>query len=606
MRGKGNEKIDTDVLNPQGLFQAPIRYTIPAFQRRYVWEQDDQWEPLWDDVRKMAERYLEELDRSGNDRVLAAKNVAPHFLGAIVIRQVSVGIGDIARWEVIDGQQRMTTLQLLLDAVQHTCEDLGLDNTAKRLSMLVSNNEYLIREEDQVFKLWPTTEDQEAFRRAMNNKLATDGFEDSLIVQAHEYFQLHAQEWLSDYSDPDLAPVRAEALEAAVSGLLQVVVISIPSEDDPYIIFETLNARGTPLLESNLIKNYVMSLTGEVDQSSIWGDLDEDWWSEDVYQGRLLMPRKDALLNYWMVMRKGDPIRADNVFRSFRNHINSLSVGGVMADLKRDLGNYRRFEEGMRTPDEERFHYRVSRVMRIGVITPALLLILRVPREEERVKALQALESYLVWRMLCRGDSKDYNRLTLDLVYKLNRHGLDNAGEVVFTHLKEQESYSREWPDYQTLEDNLVRRHLYRVLTRGKLRLVLEGIEETLRTSMSEQIEVPKDLTIEHVMPQSWESTWPLRDRVDQEDATDRRNSLVHTIGNLTLINGYLNSSLSNAPWEDKRETLGKHSILHLNKDLLEESRNKDWDEEFIQARSKRMAKLVAQVWPGPDSPVWD
>ena len=86
----------------------------------------------------------------------------------------------------------------------------------------------------------------------------------------------------------------------------------------------------------------------------------------------------------------------------------------------------------------------------------------------------------------------------------------------------------------------------------------------------------------------------------------NNRNRLIHTIGNLTLISGGLNSTLSNAPWQDKRETLGKHSVLHLNKDLLEESYDKDWDEDFIQARSKRMAKLVAEVWPGPDSPVWD
>ena len=129
--------LTTNILNPKDLFQKPVHYTIPAFQRPYVCTHDDQWEPLWDDVRNLAENYLEELERSGNNSVEAEQRTTPHFLGAVVLQQIPTAARDIDQREVIDGQQRVTTLQLLLDAIQQICEEKMLKPTATRLSKLV-------------------------------------------------------------------------------------------------------------------------------------------------------------------------------------------------------------------------------------------------------------------------------------------------------------------------------------------------------------------------------------------------------------------------------------------------------------------------------------
>ena len=133
----------TDILTPKDLFQKEVRYTIPPFQRPYVWSQDDQWEPLWEDVRNVAETYLEELERSGNNGVEAEQKTSPHFLGAVVLKQVPTAAKDIDQREVIDGQQRVTTLQLLLDAIQQICEESDqpyLTRAARRLAKLVTND----------------------------------------------------------------------------------------------------------------------------------------------------------------------------------------------------------------------------------------------------------------------------------------------------------------------------------------------------------------------------------------------------------------------------------------------------------------------------------
>ena len=115
----------TEILQPRMLFQKLIRYEIPQFQRPYVWTQEDQWEPFWEDVRNTAENYLESNTRQ------------PHFLGAVVLQQRQTAASEIETRIVVDGQQRLTTLQLLLDAVQEVFEQSGYDLPARRMSSLV-------------------------------------------------------------------------------------------------------------------------------------------------------------------------------------------------------------------------------------------------------------------------------------------------------------------------------------------------------------------------------------------------------------------------------------------------------------------------------------
>ena len=126
----------------------------------------------------------------------------------------------------------------------------------------------------------------------MDNGLAINDFEESLIVQAHEFFQLQVRKWLQDGTGP--IEHRIDALEAAATSMLQMVVIDLGSQDDPNLIFETLNARGTPLEQSDLIKNFVLSREGDP-QGDIWENLDDGWWRAEVRQGRLFRPRLDML-----------------------------------------------------------------------------------------------------------------------------------------------------------------------------------------------------------------------------------------------------------------------------------------------------------------------
>ena len=171
--------MQTSILSPQEIFFKIVRYEVPVFQRPYIWTKDDQWEPLWEDVSDMAEAIIE------------TGEVGRHFMGAIVLQQRLNPIQGIETRIVVDGQQRLTTLQLLIDAVQEVFERDGYQGPAVRLDSLVNTPEaFRGNNPDLAYKVWPTTFDQAAFRHAMSNELSSDAYKNSRIVAAHNYFKL--------------------------------------------------------------------------------------------------------------------------------------------------------------------------------------------------------------------------------------------------------------------------------------------------------------------------------------------------------------------------------------------------------------------------------
>jgi uncharacterized protein with ParB-like and HNH nuclease domain len=290
--------MEADKHTVKALFEKDRRYIIPTFQRPYVWDQEKQWEPLWDDVRNLAERYADALNEEDNQTAKAEEKTGTHFLGAIVLQQIPTSAIDMDRRNVIDGQQRMLTLQILLDAAQSIIEEENFKKEAKQLSKLVLNDEDFA-EGDDIFKIWPTSGDREAFRAAMTNSQTVEGFEDSKVVQAHEFFSLQVKEWLRTADEIERAK-KVQAITTALIGLIELVVIDLKTNDDAYVIFETLNARGTPLLASDLVKNYILqTASGKgLDTNKIyeenWKVFEENWWREDIRQGRLVRPRIDV------------------------------------------------------------------------------------------------------------------------------------------------------------------------------------------------------------------------------------------------------------------------------------------------------------------------
>ena len=600
-----------DTLNAKDLFEKNVRYVIPTFQRPYVWNQDDQWEPLWLDVENAAERYLDALAASDDDAAKAEKLAGRHFLGAIVVQQELTGAAEIETRNVIDGQQRLTTMQILLDAAQEVAEAQGWEEVAEGLTDLVLNNKrYARKNADHVFKLWPTSTDRDAFRAVMKNGGDTEAFAGSQIVLAHEYFRLRIVDWVEKAPPGSERQRRIHALETALLGLLELVVIDLESADDAFVIFETLNARGTPLRPSDLVKNYLMQTVaaegGSPDaiHAAHWVQFErEEWWRKDIRQGRLTRPRIDVFLDYWLELVTRNEVASHDVFPVFRGLVEEedRSIVGLVAEIQRDGQTFREMDDIDPWSPEGTFLYR-WRTMDVGTSTPLLLWLMGQPEEvldrDERQACLRTLESFLVRRMVGRLTTKNYNLLFLEVLKRLVDNGAGGTHQALEQYLLEQTSDARSWPTDAEFTANLTGLPLYRLLTRGRMRMILESIEDSFRSPNSEDEFVKRGkLTIEHLLPQAWKTHWPLPSDADPVLAAVERDRILHTLGNLTLVTSRLNPGLSNNAWDAKRPALNEHTVLLMNTRLLQEHPDA-WGEEQIHDRGRKLAEVAIEIWP--------
>ena len=600
--------MQTNLLHPHELFAKPIRYEVPDFQRRYVWKQDEQWEPLWDDVADLAQSLME-------------GGAEAHFLGAVVLQPAQFGTGETERRIVVDGQQRLTTLQLLIDAVQEVLATRGHSGPAMRLSALVENPEaYQDGDKDNAFKVWPTAVDRAAFRHAMHNDLSATAHSDSRIVQAHDYFKEQVGQWLDGFGAAAEAPVKAaKALDKALRTKLELVVIDLGGSEDAHMIFETLNARGTPLLQSDMVKNRILHdarikrSDGDDDrpraEQELW-PFDDNWWNKEVGRGLQRRPRIDVFLNHWLTLRNRSETKPYNEFRVFGDYADKRSEAEerprdeTVRDIAKDIGDlgqiYRDVEESR--PESIASFLERRNAMNVGVVTPLVLWLLssNVP-QATLTNCVRAIESFLVRRVVCGYSARSYGGLFVGLLAKLATSSVAMADGIVVSYLAQQTTQAGRWPDDQELGERFVTAPLYRLLTQRRLRMVLTGIEERLRTPKAESPEAPRDLHIEHIMPQAWYGEhWGLPAGVEPVEATANRNRAVHTIGNLTLVNKQLNSSLSNGPWLEKRKALADHSVMFLSKRLVHNGPD-TWDERQIEARANWLHARAVEVWPYAD-----
>lgn len=541
--------MEVAISNMQTLFVAPVRYEVPPFQRAYIWNKEKQWDPLWEDIANMAEDILEHN---------SIESKPPgHFLGAVVLQQKRVPTPMFQHRIVVDGQQRLITLQILLNAVGNVFEENGDKKASSRLYELVINSEHRRGSDpDNRFKVWPTTTDQSAFRQAMSdeskfNKYDNKTNEISPIIEAHDYFKTQIRFWLNDQPKG-----RSEALEQTVTQLLELVVIDLGESDNPHVIFETLNARGTPLLQSDLVKNMILYEANKHTSYQEVKNLDQlwsfqnNWWRKEIRQGRIFRPRVDVFLYYWLVMRKVDGFAPERLFSEFRKYSDDKDITKVAADLNNIGKLYKKYET---YPEQyiKKFRYHMT-TMQVGALNPVILWLLSEEISEDQLLiGLEALESHQIRRMVCRMNTRGYTRLFVNLLKELSGEP-ENSGDIIREYLMNQDSNVGLWPSDEEFENCFINFPLYQQLTRGRLRIIMESIEEALRTTKAETQSVPTGLTIEHIMPQLWQRHWQTLPS-DLDNAEENRNRVIHTIGNLTLVNNRLNSDLSNAPWKERK-----------------------------------------------------
>lgn len=291
----------------------------PLFQRPYVWKRDEQWAPLWNDIRQLAERLCacsQEQD---------AHKVKPHFLGAVVLDQYRVSIGKPDARSIIDGQQRLTTLALFMAAFRDCLRrdekfQQKYDRQARKLEKLLFNED--VTDSVDRYKVLPTTIDKPPYTAVMDagslqalQAKGELGIVDlaARVPQAYIYFHEAIADWLDEPTDEAGSLIRVESLSNALRDKIRIVVIDMDEQDDAQAIFETLNARGTPLLPSDLIKNFLFR-QAQAEQADLdhlykdhWQEFEKDdaFWRHVVGIGHAKRPRIDLYLQHYLTLRAG-------------------------------------------------------------------------------------------------------------------------------------------------------------------------------------------------------------------------------------------------------------------------------------------------------------
>lgn len=614
-----------DKLTVHDLFQRERRYVVPLYQRPYVWGLEEQWAPLWEDIERQA------------DACLAAHggvSQRSHFLGAVVLNVSRIVGSGVARSEVIDGQQRLTTLQILLAALRDRAETMG-SQYAARLRRLTEHEDEKAGSEG-VFKVWPTNADRAVFRAVMTagsapallTKLQVQRANAPRMAAAYFFFWDRIGEFLAaGESEAEGQEGRVDALRQALRTALQLVVIELEDQDDPQVIFETLNARGQPLLPSDLIRNFLFLQADResgADQDALydeyWRDFDDRrlamavqgenrFWHIDERQGRLTRPRIDLFLFHYLVMKLGGDFNIGQLFREFRTwRANEADrVEPLLADIRAHAAIFAQLIAPEGVGRVATFARRLK-ALDNSTVYPLLLLLLSMPSgrlsEASRDQIMQDLESWLVRRHVCWLTNKNYNRFFTALLTKVKGAAPDeDLAEVVRAELTRSADPTTAWPTDEEFLAAWLAKPVYAKSRPDRSVMLLSALELQLRTRRNEAVSLPASLSVEHLLPQKGAlDDYPYADPMPRKDSESDdlcRERLIHTIGNLTLLTSELNASASNAAFTRKALKLVEDSDLRLNA-WLRVSPPTAWSETEIVERGEKLFDTALEVWPRP------
>lgn len=622
--------MDASVASVLDVFEKKMHLEVPLFQRQYVWTEDRHWAPLWEDVSRKFDEYLE-----------GRRDAPAHFLGAMVLDQKQVPTTHVERRLIIDGQQRLTTFQILLSAIRDFCEENGCAELAKECNKFILNTGMMANPDVEKFKISPTQRDQEQFRDVITSfsraelvkrhpltkkKRARKYDPRPRMIEAYIYFHDQLREFF--IGTPTEPPLKADVpldqrLDECIQALrraLNIVVIDLGKDDDAQVIFETLNARGEPLLPADLLRNYIFLRASRNNEpreelyNKYWGRFDDDFWRVEVSQGRLTRPRSDLFLQHYLASQVMREVPIKHLFVEYKYWIDKKkpfpTVAAELAQLAKQGDAFRRIMAP--APDDVLYPLGTFlNAFEIGTAHPLLLTLLEAGLDDAQwAKISTTIESYILRRAVCGLTNKNYNRVFLSATSHLRNKG---ASAIALTDaLSSLSGDSTEWPNDRRFATAWKQNNMYSGLPGQRCVHVLKRLNDTLYTSKMEKISIDGGLTIEHLLPQNWYEHWLLPDGrkgassldlllddhpQDLTEACERRDSLLQTVGNLTLMTQPLNSAASNRPWLEKRKEIEGSAMLPISVEL----RTIDaWDEDAIVARSERLFQRALKIWPGP------
>ena len=542
-------------------FNGEKQNLIPLFQRPYTWTENN-WQALWDDLMVQYEE----------------GDTGTHFMGAIVsvpARSTPVGV---SKYLIIDGQQRLTTVSILLCALRD-----GLDsNSASRIQEVYLTNRF--RDLEDTLKFVPTQVDRDVYRAIALDRQVPENNKDVRMAAAYHFFTNK----LLRGTDRNDDPVDPAKVLTTLEQCLQVVMINLGDDDDPYLIFESLNFKGEPLTQADLVRNYLLmrfrhSISAGGEQERVYSK----YW---VPLESMLKSNLTEFLRHY-TMKDGDDIKKGGIYAAIRTRLKSMdSTEAVEAEVQ-SMQRFGEFYAKFLSPAQEEvtiIRDRLENIKDIKVTTsyPLLLRLFNARQtgdlsDVELEKCLGLVESFVVRRTVCGVPTNPLNKLFIQLAKNfpdtdyfrwLHRSLSSSSGKGRFPKDAEFASAFTTQPQYG----------------RGTTRFILCRLEQSFNHKETVDLSTA---TIEHILPQTLNQEWKNELGSEPEKV---HTTLINTFGNLTLT-GY-NSELGNLPFLEKKAKL-ENTHIELNRLILQQP---NWRAAEIEERAEKLLLIANKIWMSP------
>jgi uncharacterized protein with ParB-like and HNH nuclease domain/predicted transport protein len=547
------------------LIKGPKQFVIPIYQRTYSWQ------------IKQCSKLLDDILRISRD-----DSVPGHFIGSVVYFQESIHtVSDVPQLLVIDGQQRLTTVSLLIAAMSEFVKEneAGIDTNHTKL-----RNYYLLNAEesgDLEFKLLLTRRDKETFINLLKGIPQSEN-DSQRIRENYEFFRNH---------------ITFENITTIYGGVQRLFVVDVALEkdkDNPQLIFESLNSTGLDLSQADLIRNFILMGQEIKTQTEFY---EKYWFPMEQSFGNEYASRFDWFMRDYLSVKMGRIPAIGRVYDEFKNYVQNGERTRDIKEVVADIYKFSNYYVNMvlhKEKDEEllQLFKSISR-LKMDVSYPFLLPVYDdysngIVSKEDFTQVLALVENYVFRRAICGILTNSLNK-TFAILYKSIR--AENYLESLQAAFQMMDSYKRFPPDAE-FENEIITKDVYNFRSRNYLLSKLENFKRKEPVNIEE-------FTIEHILPQnpnlssSWQSMLG-------EGWKDIQNKYLHTLGNLTLT-GY-NSELSDRPFNEKKSMEGgfDDSPIRLNKYL---QTTDVWNEDHIFNRAVELAEKAKEIWFAPNLP---
>lgn len=557
------------------LLNTSRQFIVPIFQRNYSW-QKSQYEQLWFDILR-ASKFKEKQN---------------HFIGSIVYIDMGTPAGRPQQLLLIDGQQRLTTISILLCAIKDYVQKFNLEtkliNLAKIKNQFLYNSDEI--DEDR-YKLLLNVQDKETYIKLIDNTIFTVNKPATNIIKCYEFFYERIEDFIKQHGQ----------IDEIYAGIFKLSLVSISLDkdsDNPQMIFESMNSTGKDLSQTDLLRNYLlMDLTPEKQTrlyKTYWKSM-EELFGEDIYKNDV--NKFDYFIRDFLTLKSdtGHICKINNVYENFKRYYldNNCEKFAVLKDLFTYAKYYACIDLLQENDDELKLYWQEFKKLDSHVVYPFLLNLYddysrQILIKEDFKKILQVVISYLWRRAICEIPTNSLSKTFATLYQAVDKDDYVNSVIKAFVF---KSSYKRFPSDYEVRE-KLQTKDIYHFRLRKYL---LEALENYYH---KEPIDLnTANYTIEHIMPQNIEHNLSWQQMLG-EDWQEVHSLYLHTLGNLT-ITGY-NAEMSNKSFGEKvnGESGFKHSHLKLNESIAQCD---VWNKKAIQRRTNILTDIILKIWKYPD-----